>query len=311
MTEMRKVFGEALEKLMRENDRIAVIDADLGKSNGTYCLREMFPGRAFDAGVAEADMAGIAAGMTSFGYIPFICSFAPFVTRRIADQAAVSISYAKRNVKIVGTDPGITAEKNGGTHMSVEDIGIMRAIPGFVVFEPVDTEQLRQSVPQVVEYDGPVYIRMCRKETPDVFGPDYRFNLFTADVLRAGADVTVVCSGIMVETALDAAEALAKEGIGAEVVNLHTIKPVDTETLLRSVRKTGAVVTAENHSIVGGVYSAVCETLAQEYPAPVVPVGIRDRFGEVGQMDYLRRALHLGQCDIVEAARKAVGMKGK
>lgn len=309
MIEMRTVFGEELEKLMRENEKIAVIDADLGKSNGTYRLREIFPERAFDAGVAEQDMAGIAAGMTSFGYIPFICTFTPFATRRIADQAAISISYAKRNVKIVGTDPGITAEFNGGTHMSVEDVGIMRAIPGIVVFEPVDTMQLRQAVRQVAEYEGPVYMRLCRKTTPEVFDQDYRFDLFRADVLTEGADVTIVASGIMVATALDAAKILEKAGVKAEVVNLHTIKPVDKATLLASVKKTGAVVTAENHSIVGGVYSAVCETLACEYPLPVVPVGILDRFGEVGKMDYLRRALHLEEADIVSAAKKAVDLK--
>lgn len=309
MIEMRKVFGEELEKLMRENEKIAVIDADLGKSNGTYFLREIFPERAFDAGVAEQDMACLAAGMTSFGYIPFICTFTPFATRRIADQAAISISYAKRNVKIVGTDPGITAENNGGTHMSVEDMGIMRAIPGIVVFEPVDTTQLRQAVRQVAGYEGPVYMRLCRKTTPDVFGPDYQFDLFRADVLAEGTDVTIVASGIMVKTALEAAETLGAAGIGAEVINLHTVKPVDRETLLASVKKTGAVVTAENHSVVGGVYSAVCETLACEYPAPVVPVGIRDRFGEVGKMDYLRRALHLEAADIAEAAKRAVALK--
>ncbi len=309
MTEMRQVFGGELEKLMRENDKIAVIDADLGKSNGTYYLRELFPERAFDAGVAEQDMACLAAGMTSFGYIPFICTFTPFATRRIAAQAAISISYAKRNVKIVGTDPGITAENNGGTHMSVEDIGIMRAIPGIVVFEPVDTTQLGQAVRQVADYEGPVYMRLCRKTTPDVFGPDYKFDLFRADVLEEGADVTIVASGIMVKTALDAAKALHGAGISAEVINLHTIKPVDVDTLLNSVKKTGAVVTAENHSIVGGVYAAVCETLACEYPVPVVPVGIRDRFGEVGKMEYLRLALHLTEEDIVQAAQKAVSLK--
>lgn len=309
-TEMRKILGDTLADLMAKDERIVIVDSDLSKPNGTYPVRAKFPDRMFNVGVAEANMACFGAGMASYGFIPFITTFAPFASRRICDQVTVSIAYANQNVKIVGTDPGIVAELNGGTHMSVNDIGIMRGMPNMLVLEPVDNNQLAQALPQIVAHPGPVYIRMFRKATPDIFtSPDYKFDLYKADKLRDGADVSLFCSGIEVKASLDAAAILAKEGIEAEVVNIHTIKPIDSETVLASIGKTGAAVACENHGISNGLGSAVMELAAENCPVPILRIGMRDRFAEVGQLDYLLTALRLTAGDIAEMARKAVGMK--
>ena len=260
--EMRQMLCQCLDQMMAENENIVVIDADLAKPNGTFPLRKKYPDRAFDVGIAEQNMTSIAAGMSSYGFIPFITSFTPFASRRICDQIAISIAYAKQNVKIIGSDPGIAAEFNGGTHMSMEDIGVLRSIPELVIFEPVDTVQLQQALPQIVAHNGPVYIRMFRKAIDDVFtAPDYRFDLFTADYLKKGKDVTVFCSGIMVQETLKANALFQKAGIDAEIVNIHTIKPIDRKVVVESAKKTGAVVVAENHNVIGGLNSAVCEVL--------------------------------------------------
>jgi len=307
--EMRAVFGEVLDQLMAKDERIVVIDADLARANGTFNLRDKYPERAFDVGVAEANMASIAAGMASYGFVPFITSFTPFATRRICDQITISITYAKRNVKIVGTDPGISAELNGGTHMSMEDIGVLRSIPNMVIFEPVDAVQLAKALPQIVDYEGVVYIRMFRKVSPIVFGDDYKFDLFKADTLREGTDVTLFASGIMVAEALKAAESLKAEGIEAEVVNVHTIKPIDREAVIKSARKTGAAVACENHNVIGGLYSAVAEVLIEECPVPMKAVGVQDHFGEVAKIDYLKKKYKMTVEDIIAAAKEAISKK--
>ena len=306
--EMRAVYAECLAELMTQDKHVCVLDADLAKASGTRKLYERFPEQMFDCGVAEQNMASIAAGLSSYGFKPWIESFTPFATRRICDQIAISISYAKQNVKIVGTDPGISAELNGGTHMSLEDVGVVRSIPGIVIFEPVDEVQLRAAMPVLNDYVGPVYMRMFRKNTPAVFGEDYKFDLFKADTLREGRDLSVFVSGFLTKDALDAAELLKAEGIDAEIINVHTIKPVDRETVLASARKTGAVLTVENHNIVGGLHSAILETLAEE-KIPVCGVGVQDRFGEVGKLPYLREVMGLTVENIVDQAKKAVSLK--
>lgn len=307
--EMRAILAEELGRLMEQDERIVVIDADLAKANGTIALRKQFPDRCIDAGVAEANMTSMAAGMASYGMKPVIGSFTPFASRRICDQLAISVLYAKSNVKIIGSDPGISAELNGGTHMSVEDIGVLRSIPGMVIFEPVDGVQLAAALPQIMNYDGAVYIRLFRKALPNIFPEDYKFDLFGSDIIRGGKDVTIFASGIMVQESIAAAEELAAEGIEAQIVNIHTIKPIDQAGVISAIASTGCAVTAENHNVIGGLYSAVCETLAGASPCPVVPVGIQDRFGEVGFMPYLKEAMHLEAKDIVAAAKKAVEMK--
>lgn len=306
--EMRAVYAECLAALMTEDRHVCVLDADLSKASGTRGLYERFPNQMFDCGVAEQNMASIAAGLASYGFKPYIESFTPFATRRICDQIAISISYAKSNVKIVGTDPGISAELNGGTHMSMEDIGVLRSIPGVVIFEPVDDIQLRAAMPVINAYDGPVYIRLFRKELPRVFGEDYKFDLFKADTLREGSDLTVFVSGMLTHDVLTAAEQLAADGISCEVVNVHTIKPIDRESVIAAAKKTGAVLTVENHNVIGGLHSAVLEALAEE-KLPVCAVGVQDRFGEVGKLPYLREALGLTVENIVATAKKAVALK--
>ena len=306
--EMRAVYAACLAEMMEKDKHVVVLDADLGKASGTLGLRPKFPEQMFDCGVAEQNMASIAAGLSSYGFKPWIESFTPFATRRICDQVAISISYAKRNVKIVGTDPGIAAELNGGTHMSMEDIGVIRSIPGMVIFEPVDEVQLRAAMPVLNDYEGPVYVRLFRKQLPVVFGEDYKFDLFKADTLREGKDLTIFVSGFLTKDVVDAAELLAKEGIDAEIVNVHTIKPIDRETVIASARKTGTVLTVENHNVIGGLQSAVLEALAEE-KIPVCAVGVQDRFGEVGKLPYLREATGLTLENIVAGAKKAVSLK--
>ena len=303
--EMRAMYAQCLGELMERDEKLVLLDADLSKACGTFPLRKRFPDRIYDCGVAEQNMISIAAGLASYGYKPWAESFAPFATRRVCDQIAISVCYAKRNVKIVGTDPGIAAELNGGTHMSLEDMGVVRSIPGLVIFEPTDTVQLKAAMPVLHAYEGPVYMRMNRKEFPTVFPEGYRFDLFKADLLRAGTDVTILAAGLMVSESLQAAETLAAEGISCEVLNVHTIKPIDRETILASAKKTGVIVTAENHNVIGGLRSAVLEALAHD-PVPVWAVGAEDRFGEVGKLPYLKEALGLNAAHVTAVVREAV-----
>jgi len=308
--EMRVALISEIEKIMEKDDRIVFVDADLGKAGSTMKLREKFPERALDVGVAEQNMASVAAGLSSYGFIPFISSFTSFASRRIADQIAISISYAGSNVKIIGLDPGISAELNGGTHMSFEDVGIIRSIPGTVIFEPVDVIQLVKALPQIVDYKGMIYIRLFRKTTPKVFNNNYKFNLFKADVLKEGNDVSIFATGITVSESIKAVEILKKKGIDTELINVHTLKPIDKETIVSSIKKTKAVVTCENHNIIGGLRSAIAEVMTEEYLcAPFKYIGVHDCFGEVGRYDYLIKKYKLLADDIVEKTLEAVSAK--
>lgn len=307
--EMRQLFAQELEKFMSENSNIVLLNADLAKPNGFGKFSEKFPERAINVGIAEQNMASIAAGMSSYGFIPFICTFTPFATRRICDQIAISICYAKQNVKIIGSDPGISAEYNGGTHMSFEDIGVLRSIPNMVIFEPVDNVQLKNLLPQIINYKGPVYIRMFRKETPDIFDENEKFNLFNAKTVKEGSDVSIFCSGIMVDETLKANKILEEKGINAEIINIHTIKPIDEESIIASVHKTGAAVTVENHNIIGGLRSAVAEVLSENCPAPLRSIGIRDSFGQVGKMPYLKEVYNMSAENIVQAVLSVLKSK--
>ncbi len=307
--EMRKVLACELENLMEQNENIALIDTDLSKPNGLASLRKKFPDRAMDIGIAEQNMASIAAGMSSYGFIPFISTFTPFATRRICDQIAISCVYAKQNVKIIGSDPGISAEFNGGTHMSFEDIGVLRSIPNIVIFEPVDNIQLKKALPQIVDYKGVVYIRMFRKEIPDVFDENYEFDLFKASKIQDGKDISIFCSGIMVQETLKANEILKEKGINADIINIHTIKPLDKVSIVESAKKTGAVLTVENHNLIGGLKSAVSEVLIEELPVPLRSIGINDVFGQVGKMPYLKEVYKMRAEDIVDKAIEVISLK--
>lgn len=306
---MKEVLVEFLREKIATDERVVVVDADLAKCAGTIDLEKETPDRALNVGIAEQNMMSIAAGLSSYGLIPFVTSFAPFATRRANDQVMISVCYAKQNVKIVGTDPGISAELNGGTHMPLEDIGVLRSIPGIVIYEPTDNVEFRQALPQILEHKGPVYIRMFRKNPPAIFEEDYKFDLFRATVLKEGKDVTLIAAGLMVQTAIDAAKELEEQGIDAEVVVVPTIKPIDAETIVASAAKTGAVVTAENHNVIGGLRSAVCETLAERHPVPVRSVGVKEKFGEVGKMPYLRKAFSMEVKDVVAAAKEVIAAK--
>ncbi|NLI52836.1 MAG: transketolase family protein [Clostridiales bacterium] len=309
--EMREVFSTSLKQMMEQDKRIVLVDADLAKASGTTGIHAEFSERAMDCGVAEANMVSIAAGLASYGYIPYITTFAPFATRRVCDQLAISVCYARQNVKIVGTDPGIAAELNGGTHMGLEDIGVIRSLVGMVIFEPVDAIQLEKAMPVIRDYEGPVYIRLFRKALPDVFDASYTFDLFKADTIKEGRDVTIFASGIMVQESVEALALLREAGIDAELINIHTIKPIDRESVVRSAEKTGCVVTAENHSTIGGLYSAVAEVLSAECPTVMTAIGMDNAFGEVGKIPYLKQRYRMTKEDIVGACREVIAKKKK
>jgi transketolase len=307
--EMRALFSEEITKLMRKNTNIVIIDADLARSNGTLALKHIFPDRVFNVGIAEQNMACIGAGMAAYGFIPVISSFAAFATRRIIDQISISICYAGLNVKILGTDPGIAAELNGGTHMPVEDIGSLRSIPNLIIYEPADCIQLKQALPQIIDYKGPVYIRMFRKVLAELFDDNYTFDLFKASMVKPGKDVTIAATGIMTQESAEAAKLLAKDGIDAEIINFHTLKPFDNDALISSVSKTGCVVTAENHNVIGGLRSAVAECLCEHYPVPLRSIGFRDCFGEVGKMPDLKKKYGMTAADIAEKTKEVISLK--
>ena len=307
--EFRKVLCNELSALMKENEKIVILDADLAKPDGIYPLFLEFPERCFQVGIAESNMAGLCAGLSAYGYIPVMVTFAPFATRRAFDQIAVSIAYAKQRVIIIGTDPGITAELNGGTHMSFEDVAIMRSIPNMVVYDAVDDIQLSQAIKQLININKNVYIRMPRKLRPTVFGKDYKYEYGKADVIKEGNDVTIAATGIMVYEALEAAKILETEGVNAEVISVNTIKPIDAETILTSAKKTKCVVTCENNNIKGGLYSAVSELLCSNYPTICAPIGVNDEFGQVGKYSDLLKAYKLTPQDIAQKVKEVIKKK--
>ena len=309
--EMRQTLAGALVERAKTDDRIVVIEADLMSCHATKVFKQEFPERFVNVGIAEQNMIGIAAGMSTMGKIPFAYSFGPFATRRCYDQIFISVAYARQNVKIVGTDPGVLAEYNGGTHMPFEDMALMRAIPHMVCFEPVDATMLEKAVDQIVDYQGAVYIRLQRKKAEKVFDDTLNFELGKAIKIKDGKDVTLIASGIMVARAIEAAELLKEDGISARVVNIHTWKPIDSDAIVACAKETGAIVTCENHNVVNGLGSAVAEVVCQNLPVPMRMVGVKDEFGQVGKNAYLSEQYHLTAQDIVEAARDIVSKKNK
>lgn len=307
--EMRAVYCQTLQELARENDRICILDADLVGSSGVKPFFQEFPDRAVDCGIQENNMIGVAAGLSAAGMIPFAHSFGPFASRRCVDQIFISCAYAKANVRIVGSDPGVTAAYNGGTHMPFEDMGTLMSIPKITLVEPTDSVQLRWLLQTLEKEYGVYYIRLLRKNAVGVFEAGSQFQLGRFARLREGADAAVVCSGIMVGEALKAAALLEQEGIRIAVLNALTWKPMDDETLAEYARSCGCVVTAENHNILGGLGSAVANSLSRSCPVPVEMVGVEDEFGEVGTEDFLRRRFDLTAEHIVRAVRAAMARK--
>lgn len=307
--EMRQALANALVERARKDDKIVVLDADLMSCHATKVFKAEFPDRFVNVGIAEQNLIGISAGLSAMGKTPFAYSFGPFATRRCYDQIFISVAYAYQNVKIVGSDPGVTAEYNGGTHMPFEDMALMRAVPHMVCFEPTDATMLEKAVDHIADYKGGVYIRMPRKKMEKVYDDSLNFELGKAIRLREGADVTLIASGIMVSRALEAADMLQNDGISARVVNIHTWKPIDKEELIACAKETGAIVTCENHNVCNGLGSAVSEVLVQNHPVPMRLVGVQDEFGQVGKNAYLSEVYHLTAQDIYQNALEVVKMK--
>lgn len=305
----RDVFGGLLMEMAERDGRIVLLDADLIDVAGTRPFADRFPERTFDCGIAEANMAGIAAGLGLNGFVPFIHSFGTFASRRIYDQVFISGAYAGSNVKILGTDPGVTAALNGGTHMPLEDIALMRVVPGMTVLEISDVVMLRDILPRVADMYGMAYIRMPRRTTYKIYEPGSSFEVGKAAKIRDGSDVAILTIGYCLREALTAAETLSKEGIEASIYDMYSIKPIDHAAVLEAAKETGALVAAENHNIVGGLGSAVAELLSEKLPTPLRRIGVRDRFGEVGAPDYLAATFGITAREITAAAREMVGEK--
>jgi transketolase len=309
--EMRVVYASTLLKLAEKDSRIVLLDADLGRSSGTATFRGRFPGRAVNVGVAEANMVGVAAGLSVTGKIPFAETFGCFASRRAYDQFFISANYAGLSVKLVGTDPGITATLNGGTHMTFEDVGLMREIPGLTIVEPSDPVSLRKLLPLLAYQEGCAYLRLHRKPAPLLYEEDETFELGRGKQLREGGDIALIASGVlMVNEALQAAELLAQAGIQAAVIDMHTIKPIDAGLVVRMAERTGAVLTCENHQLSGGLGSAVAEVLAEAQPTLMKRIGVADSFGEVGDLKYLKHRYGLTAENIRRQAAALLKKRG-
>lgn len=305
----RDAYGSALVELGKENENVVVLDADLSKSTKTCNFKDAYPERFFNMGIAEQNLMGTAAGLASCGKIPFASSFAVFAVGRAYDQIRNSIAYPKLNVKIAATHAGITVGEDGGSHQMLEDIALMRALPNMTVIVPADGVEARAAVLAAAEYKGPVYIRLGRSKVETIFDENYKFRLGKGVVVKDGSDVTLFACGIMVEIALRAAEKLAEEGISAAVVNISTIKPLDTALIAKMAEQTGAAVSCEEHNIIGGLGSAVAEALAETYPVPLERVGVEDKFGQSGLPDELLKAYGLTAEHIAEKAKAAIARK--
>ncbi|MCL6554175.1 MAG: transketolase family protein [Firmicutes bacterium] len=307
----RDAYGEALVEVARGNPRVVALTGDLRDSNRLEAFAAAYPDRFFECGIAEQNMAGIAAGLATCGKIPFVSSFAAFSPGRCYDQIRVLIAQPRLNVKLVSTHGGITVGEDGMSAQAVEELAMMRELAHMTVIVPADATETAQAVHAVAAYDGPVYMRLGRPPVPVLFDETYRFTIGTAPVLREGADVTLAACGIMVAEALAAAEILAEAGIDARVLNCATLKPLDESAIVDAARQTGAIVTAEEHSILGGLGGAVCEVVAARHPVPVERVGLQDCFGESGSPAALMEKYGLTAAEIVAAARRAIARKSR
>lgn len=305
----REAYGVALAKLGEENNNVVVLDADLSKSTKTYEFKKKFPERFFNMGIAEGNMMATAAGLAAAGKIPFASTFAVFATGRAFEQIRNSIAYTRLNVKIAATHAGITVGEDGGSHQSIEDISLMRSLPNMTVFVPADGVETAACIKAAAEIKGPVYIRLGRLGVPVIHGADFKFLPGEGVTLREGTDAAVMATGIMVGLALEAAEQLSAEGISVKVLDFHTIKPLDIFAVTEAARATGAVVTAEEHSIIGGLGSAVAETLAEHCPVPMKRVGIQDQFGQSGKPMELMEQYGLTAESIVAAVKEVMARK--
>ena len=305
----RDAYGKALVKLGQVNDNVVVLDADLSKSTKTNDFKVAFPERFFNMGIAEQNLIGAACGFATAGKIPFASSFAMFATGRAFEIIRNSVAYPKLNVKICATHAGLTVGEDGASHESVEDIAIMRAIPNMTVLVPADGIEAEQMIFEAAKFNGPMYVRLGRSAVPTLFDENYKFQIGKGNILREGNDVSIIACGIMVNEAILAHEALKLEGINARVINMSTIKPIDKDLKITAAKETGAIVTAEEHSIIGGLGSAVSEVVSEDCPVVVKKVGVKDTFGESGTPAELLKKYGLTAEDIVIAAKEAIAKK--
>lgn len=305
----KDVLGQTITGLLDQDPQVIYLDADLMRCIGTHGYYLKHPDRAINCGIAEANMAGVAAGLAAVGFKPIAHSFGTFASRRCFDQVFLSAGYAHNAMTMIGSDPGVCAAFNGGTHMPFEDMALYRAIPGATVMDVTDSAMLEDLLRQCVDRPGVKYIRVGRKNNALTYRPGSRFEIGKAIQLRPGGDVTLIACGIMVHEAMQAASTLAGEGIQAQVLDMFTVKPLDVEAVVRCAAQTGALVTCENHNKVGGLYSAVAEALAANRPTPLEYVAVEDEFGEVGPQDYLQQRFGLTAGHIVQKAKAAVARK--
>ena len=305
----RDAYGKALVELGEKNDKVIVLDADLAKATKTINFKNAFPDRFFDSGIAESNMMGVAAGLAAVGYTVFASSFAMFAAGRAFEQIRNSIGYPHLNVKIGATHAGISVGEDGASHQCCEDIALMRTIPGMTIINPADDVEARLAVLAAAELDGPVYLRFGRLAVPRVFDETYRFEIGKGNVLRQGNDVAIIATGLMVAEALAAAETLAAQGVNARVINMATIKPIDKELVIAAAKETGVIVTVEEHSIIGGLGSAVAETVCEVCPVPVIRVGVEDKFGASGPAVEMLKIYGLCAENIVEKTKAALALK--
>ena len=301
----RQAYGEALAELGEKYPNLVVLDADLAASTKTAMFKKEYPERFFDAGIAEANMVSMAAGLAATGKIVFASSFAMFATGRVYEQIRNSIGYPHLNVKIAATHGGISVGEDGASHQCIEDVSLMRNIPGMVVCVPSDYVEAKAAVQAAIDYDGPVFLRFGRSNVPVINDrEDYKFELGKGVMLKEGTDVTIIGTGICVDSVMKAEEMLAKDGINAEIINIHTIKPLDEEMVVASAKKTGRIVTVEEHSVIGGLGSAVCDALCKNYPVPVMKIGVQDVFGTSGSADALMQYYRLDAQGVYEQVKE-------
>jgi len=305
----REAYGEALKKLAASNPNVVVLDADLSGSTKTAEFKKVSPERFFNVGIAEQNLIGTAAGLSLAGKIPFASSFAMFAAGRAFEIVRNTVAYPSLNVKIAATHSGLTVGEDGGSHQAIEDLSLMRSIPNMMVINPADSREAEQAVLKAAEYVGPVYIRLGRMAVEDVYDDSYVFELGKGVLLRDGKDAAIIATGLMVQEALKAYESLKEDGISAKVINIHTIKPIDREIIISAAKKTKAIVTAEEHSIIGGLGSAVLEVLSDEYPVPLKRVGVMDTFGESGKPKDLLVKYKLTADEIVKQVKEVIKLK--
>lgn len=306
----REAYGKALAKLGEENKNVVVLDADLSKSTKTADFKKVCPERFINMGIAEGNMMSVAAGMSTCGKIPFVSTFAMFAAGRAFEQIRNSICYPKLNVKVCATHAGLTVGEDGASHQSIEDISLMRSVPNMTVIVPADDIETEATIRAISEYQGPCYVRLGRAAVNTVNdNPNYKFEIGKAVTLREGTEATIIATGIMVEAALEAYNTLAEEGIKVRVINMHTIKPIDCEAITKAAKETGLIITAEEHNIIGGLGSAVCEVVSETHPTPVLRVGVKDTFGESGKPAELLKAYGLTAEEIVKTVKKGLEIK--